>query len=84
MDNQQLAERLTYPLLVNQVARVDGQKVVIDIFRGSKTLRNQRKVAEIELPLDEAVAIFEQGQSEWYRHIQRLDGDLGISYSRFD
>lgn len=79
-----LAERLTYPLLVNQVCRIVGQTVIIDIYRGSKTLRTQRKVAEIKLPTAEAESILAHGNSEWYRHVQSLDGDLGISYSRFD
>lgn len=84
MTNQQLAERLTYPLLVNQVCRVSGNDVIIDIHRGSKYLGSQRKVAEIKIPKTEALSVFEQGQTEWYRHVQRLDGDLNISYSRFD
>jgi hypothetical protein len=84
MTNQQLAERLTYPLRVNQVCRVVGDTVVIDIHRGSKYLGSQRKVAEIKIPKREAENVFAQGQTEWYRHVQRLDGDLGISYSRFD
>jgi len=84
MTNQQLAERLTYPLLVNQVCRVVGDTVVIDVHRGSKILGSQRKVAEIKLPKSEAESILAQGQTMWYRHVQGLDGDLGISYSRFD
>ena len=79
-----LADRLTYPLLVNQVCRVIGQTVIIDIHRGSRTLRTQRKVAEIKLPKSEAENILARGDSEWFRHVQGLDGDLGISYSRFD
>ena len=82
--NQALANQLTYPLLNNQVCRITGETLIIDIFRGSKTLRTQRKVAEIKMLLKEAKAILEQGNNAWFRHVQDLDHDLDISYSRYD
>lgn len=77
-------ESLNRHLLNNQVARFNGDEVVIDIYRGSATLHSQRKVAEIAISQKEAFALFAESPSLFYRKIQTMDFDLDIPYSRFD
>ena len=84
MTDAELEKVLNFKTRSNQQCRVLGNKIKIDIFRGSKILKSQRKVAELSVPRSKAEQLLNADKFAWYRHVQELDFDLGISYSRFD
>lgn len=55
VSREQLTREFNFNLLARHDARIVGDALVVDIFRGSDMRRNKHKVAEVRLPLPQAV-----------------------------
>lgn len=54
-----LERKLNFQLTTNQVARVVGSTIEIDVFRGSEIRRNKTKMAVLRFPKAEVLAALE-------------------------